>query len=59
MAHAVHTVLAAPRAGMSGSGCLRLGPPVGTALRRQRQQRGGLAVWDWVWGGTVVSTWVT
>ena len=27
------------------------------ARRGQRQQRGGLAVW--IWGGTVVSTWVT
>jgi hypothetical protein len=36
---------------------LRLGQPAGPARRCQRQQRGGLAAW--VWGGTVVSTWVT
>ena len=36
---------------------LRLGQPAGPTRRYQRQQRGGLAVW--VWGGTVVSTWVT
>lgn len=34
-----------------------IGRPVGPPRRCQRQQRGGLAVW--VWGGTVVSTWVT
>ena len=34
-----------------------IGATRGAARRCQRQQRGGLAVW--VWGGTVVSTWVT
>ena len=33
------------------------GNPWGRRASCQRQQRGGLAVW--VWGGTVVSTWVT